>query len=756
MRIPRMALPVAVVAAAALAAPAATAAPTAHTKTSPTPATTRARPAALPAADTRTVDAAKLAKLPLAGTGKPPETSRPSVAAKRAPKVAAAAVDSPPVGTVRQWFALDDVEGSYYFKDFTLRSVGANIEVWVANDTDFPAGDCRNDRTTITDAQADYLADEFDNRILPKESAAFSVAPDRDGTNSPYVADGFDFSGAGNKTVTLVDNVRDEQYYDLDNVNGFTYIAGFFSSTISEATDRNVMTIDAYDWLHRTGATPPDDSAPGDNCKSAPARPYLYESTFAHEYQHLLESYVDPDETSWVNEGLSDFAQTLVGYVDATKPITDVDFDSHVQCLYGFLRHATPANPNPREACGPENSLTGWEDQGPAEVLADYGAAYSFMLFLYDRYGLKFMSHLHTDPLNGLESLTDSLHSFGKNDTAQDVLHDWAAMLALDGALDRSGTAYNSLKRRYSSASLDAAIDWSSPYAYNTPGAPANGSDYVRLRDAAGTFLPASTVTGIEFDGAEQLEAQPVEWTVDTEAPGHEGDAAFFSGAGNNFDRAIITPVSVPTASPTLSFDTQWSTEPLWDFGFVQVSTDGGKTFTSLANADTTAEHDPGAISAVVANLPGFTGESDGWRSESFDLSAYAGKDVLLSFRYVTDSSAAGQGFWVDNVVVGGVTVADGTSLAGWKTAAQLNPVAVAGFTVQVVGYDSGGDTVDRVQMKLEKGFTGTLSGGKVRSLFGPSVDTIGAIVTYDEPTESVSQQARYSLKVNGVLQPGG
>ena len=108
------------------------------------------------------------------------------------------------------------------------------------------------------------------------------------------------------------------------------------------------MTIDAFDWLHRTGANPPNEPVPGNNCTSAPARPFLYEGVFAHEYQHLLERYEDPDEVNWINEGLSDWAQTLTGYVDPAKPITEIGFDSHIQCFLGWLGVATPANPNPR------------------------------------------------------------------------------------------------------------------------------------------------------------------------------------------------------------------------------------------------------------------------------------------------------------------------------------------------------------------------------------------------------------------------
>ena len=57
------------------------------------------------------------------------------------------------VGTDRIWPALDDAQGFVYLKNYTLRGVGQNIEVWVANDSDevstgteFLPGDCRNGR----------------------------------------------------------------------------------------------------------------------------------------------------------------------------------------------------------------------------------------------------------------------------------------------------------------------------------------------------------------------------------------------------------------------------------------------------------------------------------------------------------------------------------------------------------------------------------------------------------------------------------
>ena len=66
--------------------------------------------------------------------------------------------------------------------------------------------------------------------------------------------------------------------------------------------------------------------------------------------------------------------------------------------------------------------------------------------------------------------------------------------------------------------------------------------------------------------------------------------------------------VSVPAGSPPLTFDTKYDTEPGFDSFFVQVSTDGGATYHSLANADTTCDLDPGANSTLKNNCPGLTG----------------------------------------------------------------------------------------------------------------------------------------------------
>ena len=680
---------------------------------------------------------------------------------------------SPAVGTTRTWLALDDSAG-FYRKQFTLRGVSAHTEIWVATPverpfngftatgTDFQPGDCRNGtRTVVTDTQINYLADQFDNNMLPKESVEFSVAPDRDGTNQtpltplPPGPVPSDSSGAGEKTVVLVDNVRDDNFRDLNNTQANSYIAGFFSSGLNEIFDRNVMSIDAFDWLHRTGANPPHEPVPGNNCTSAPARPFQYEGVFAHEYQHLLEYYQDPEEVSWVNEGLADYAIDVTGYVFAKRPVSEIGFDSHLQCFMGNLITQTDANPNPRGG-GPENSLTVWGDQGEGEILCDYGAAFSFTEYLASQYGPAFLTQLHRNPVEGFAGLQSVL---GVRDTAAAVVHRWAAAMAIDAVLDRGGKLQHGVREsRYQIDALNAGVNWDNPDAYSTPGAPPNGSDYVRLRDAAGNYLRAKDIKSISFQGAAEHEPLPVEWTVTTAAPDHGADAALAAPDADNKDAAIVKSVAVPAGSPSLVFDTKYDTEPGFDSFFVQVSTDGGATYHSLANADTTCDLDPGASTTLINNCPGLNGDSGGWVTETFDLTPYAGQTVLLALRYVTDSNTRGSGVWVDNVRVGGILVSDGSSLAGWQTFTQIKPIPVNGYTVQLVGYQTSGKKPHAfvASVPLSSSFAASLTGGKLERRILEKADLVAAIVMYDEPTESINQYARYTLKVNNVTQPGG
>ena len=66
----------------------------------------------------------------------------------------AAPGETPPVGTVKRWLALDDAQNAIYFKDYTLTAVSPHMEVWVANELRFPDADCRNDQRVVITTRA--------------------------------------------------------------------------------------------------------------------------------------------------------------------------------------------------------------------------------------------------------------------------------------------------------------------------------------------------------------------------------------------------------------------------------------------------------------------------------------------------------------------------------------------------------------------------------------------------------------------------
>jgi hypothetical protein len=676
----------------------------------------------------------------------------------RAGVVATAATESPPLGAKRVWPVINFTTGGPDFERFTLRAVGAKIEIWVSDTLDFPAADCRNDgvRNAITNPQATYFSGQFDGNIHPKMSAAFSSPPSRDGTGGlleefGVVPPGY-YAGPGDKIVTLVANFKDENYADI----GFpSYVAGYHSSDINSFVNRNVMSVDSYDWAHRTGANPPNEPS-SVLCSNRPAQPFKYEGVFSHEYQHLLEFWASPGEATWADEGLADYAITVTGYGFPARSIFETGWEGHIQTFLGWRALQTPANLIPQPKGGPENSLTVWDDQGGLETLADYGAVWTFMEFVAGRYGTAFMTDLHNEDRNGLKGLQAVLDKYLTGDKAQDVVRDWAAMVALDKAIDDGARVLGVWRdSRYQTRTLNSSVYWENPEAYSTPGAPPNGSDYVLLRDSKGKPVSASKVRSIEFSSPAKHAPAPMEWQSVVVA----GDSVLSAGAADGIDRSIVRSITVPTSgNRTLTFDTRHGMETGWDFGFVQVSTDDGLSWTSLANASTTTEHDPAADSTIVEQLPGLNGDAD-WHVESFDLSTYAGRTVLLRFRMMTDGATLGNGgpieagWQVDDVTFGGALFSDGT-LAGWGTEAP----PIAGYTLQLISIGAKhGKRATLVQVPVKSGRTYSLSAKNLfKALLGKDAETVAMLVMYDEPTESIARYAPYSLKINGILQPGG
>ncbi len=606
---------------------------------------------------------------------------------------------------------LNDYLGSYFLATYTVRAIGEHIEVWVQNNADFckagapaPCSGAEDPRNpvVVTDAEIAYLVDQFDNNIYPKESEFWREPATRDGTNALLPYDFVSHDGK-DRVIALVGNVRDDAFYDPTFP---VYIAGFFSPTINAYMDRNVITIDAYDWANRVGP----NTSPWRDSNPANDRAYLYEGTFAHEYQHLLHNDQNPGEENWVNEGLSDWTEWLVGY-----GIPNGHWDTAQQYA--------------------ENSLTSWGDQGQGtEILADYGEAFMFMHYLYQQYGEAAMQALFRDDLFGIAGFNDALATIGVNDTFANMYHDFAiARLVLANKGDYK------LRDIPSPVVLNAE-------AYNTPGAPPWGSDYISIPNP-------KKVKSIDFNGVDFL-SHDTAWTSVAD-PLNAANPVLWSGSGDEVSRFAIFETT-PSATSTLSFNTLFDIEDGWDYGFVMVSADGGATWTALTNADTVDYLDPDGYPAIRSILEaggqGFTGDSGGWLTESFDLSAYAGQSILVGFRFMSDWGTNGNGvlddpnWYIDKVAVGNTLISDGSDPSAFKDITYYAPIPVD-FTVDLVSlphYGSIHNANTKVLHLMTDDASETATASDIREALRSS-NTLVLVITYDAP-QGVSDYADYDL----------
>jgi hypothetical protein len=161
------------------------------------------------------------------------------------------------------------------------------------------------------------------------------------------------------------------------------------------------------------------------------------------------------------------------------------------------------------------------------------------------------------------------------------------------------------------------------------------GSDYIRFdhlsKDVKGKRFM--------FDGQDGIEL----WQLI--------DEVWYSGQYNLGDALLYGATTLDPGS-TLTIQTAYEIEYQWDYGFVQISTDDGVTWTSLTNLYTSPVH-PQTLDDIEVHLEGLTGESGGLVEMSFDLTGYEG-DVLIGFRYMTDWFTTWDGWYIVDAMVNG------------------------------------------------------------------------------------------------------
>ena len=154
----------------------------------------------------------------------------------------------------------------------------------------------------------------------------------------------------------------------------------------------------------------------------------------------------------------------------------------------------------------------------------------------------------------------------------------------------------------------------------------------------------------VECHVEEGFESSAVNWILaDTWArtSARAADGTFSltdSPAGNylnerNSSAELITPAKL-LAFPVLEFDHICITEAGFDFGYVEISTDFGSNWTTLAQFD---------MSSYPLWADGSADPGD-WVHETIDLEEYLGQKVRIRFRLFSDQFLTYDGWYIDHV----------------------------------------------------------------------------------------------------------
>jgi hypothetical protein len=161
------------------------------------------------------------------------------------------------------------------------------------------------------------------------------------------------------------------------------------------------------------------------------------------------------------------------------------------------------------------------------------------------------------------------------------------------------------------------------------------------------------------------------------------------------------------TLGAALEFWTQWDIETGWDYGQVQVSTNNGTTWISLAGQYTSL----GSGSFQPTGQPLYQGLQTTWVKETIDISSFKGNQLKLRFFFRSDNAIHKDGWYIDDITIHkynvvpveltsfSASIIDNKVVLSWTTATETNN---KGYEVQrssdniswySIGYKIGGGT---------------------------------------------------------------
>ncbi len=421
-----------------------------------------------------------------------------------------------------------------------------------------------------------------------------------------------------------------------------------------------------------------------------------YFAVLAHELQHAIHWNMDPTEEAWVNEGLSELATQIAGY------------------LVEFPRSFYPQ---------PDTQLNTWPDN-PRATAPHYGATYLFMDYLAQHYGgYERIKELMAEPADGIEGIQKWLAKGGYKDSFQDVFGKWVIANLLGEPGGPYG--YNNQRDTIRNPSLVTGDGTLNGRASQF------GANYYELR--------LKGDVRISFQGTPQVKVIPNDAA--------SGTFQWWSNMGDDIDSTLTREFNLSGLSKaTLIFKTWFEIEKDWDYAYAEVSQDNGKTWVILQSSLTSSANPLGSSFG-----PGYTGNSGGkdapaWVAEKLDLTPYVGGKVLVRFEYVTDGAVNNNGFAIDDISLPeiGYTSDFEVDDGGWSAEGfvRINNVLLQPYLVQIVEV---GDTTTVRKLSLDEAQQGSTIIRELGSQLKRAVVVVSGVSPY------TTQKAPYTLVVDSA-----
>lgn len=329
----------------------------------------------------------------------------------------------------------------------------------------------------------------------------------------------------------------------------------------------------------------------------------LYFGTLVHEFQHLVQWYVDPNEMTWLDEGLSQLAEIYVGLETA---------DARDYLL------------------APNTQLTAW-DYAAEDVYAQYGATFLFSVYLWEQLGDAAIQELARHPANGIAAVEAVLQGFRPDTTPDRFFAEWMAANYLDD--ESAGPQYHyralDLQRPVTAAGASYApfetIQEVDPFGIQYVDVPLQGSTTLSFAgDTVASLLGTSPHSGQTMWFAPALDSTNAHLT-------------------RRFDLAGLTQA-------TLTFWTWYDLQFDLDYAYISISQDEGATWQVLGPGNgRPAEFGP-ALNGRSKSLR--SANKEGWVQESVSLDAYTGGPLLVRFEMLTYYGSQARGFAVDDIAI--------------------------------------------------------------------------------------------------------